>query len=56
MHNHPSGDIRPSIEDDYLTNSLIKIGKIQGINITDHIIIGDDSYYSYYDNQRDLFV
>ncbi len=56
MHNHPSGDIRPSIEDDYLTNSLIKIGKIQGINITDHIIIGDDSYYSYYDNQRDLFI
>ncbi len=56
MHNHPSGDIRPSMEDDYLTKSLIKIGKIQGINITDHIIIGDDSYYSYYDNQRDLFI
>ena len=56
MHNHPSGDIRPSMEDDYLTKSLIKIGKIQGINITDHIIIGNDSYYSYYDNQRDLFI
>ena len=56
MHNHPSGDIRPSIEDDYLTKSLIKIGKIQGINITDHIIIGNDSYYSYYDNQKDLFI
>jgi len=56
MHNHPSGDIRPSMEDDYLTKSLIKIGKIQGINITDHIIIGNDSYYSYYDNQKDLFI
>ena len=56
MHNHPSGDINPSMEDIYLTKSLIKIGKIQGINIIDHIIIGDDNYYSFYNHNKDLFI
>ena len=56
MHNHPSGDITPSIEDVYLTESLIKIGKIQGINIIDHMIISDNDYYSFFDNNKDLFV
>ena len=56
MHNHPSGDITPSMEDNYLTESLINIGKIQGIQIVDHLIIGKDNYYSYFDNQKDLFL
>ena len=56
MHNHPSGDIKPSNEDIYLTKALINIGKIQGINIVDHVIIGDNSYYSFYDNKKDLFI
>lgn len=56
MHNHPSGDINPSMEDIYLTKSLIKIGKIQGINIIDHMIIGDNNYYSFYENNKDLFI
>ena len=49
VHNHPSGDSTPSCEDLILTKSLIEIGKIQGINIVDHIIIGKD-YYSFYEN------
>ena len=56
MHNHPSGDIKPSSEDIFLTQSLVEIGKIQGINIVDHVIFGDNNYYSFYDNQRDLFL
>jgi len=56
MHNHPSGDIKPSREDIFLTKSLIEIGKIQGINIIDHMIITDNDYYSFYENNRDLFL
>ena len=56
MHNHPSGNITPSEEDVFLTKSLVEIGKIQGINIVDHLIIGKDNYYSFYDNQKDLFI
>ena len=55
MHNHPSGDITPSNEDIYLTKSLIEIGKLQGINIVDHLIFADDNYYSFYKEKEDLF-
>lgn len=50
IHNHPSGDVLPSKEDISLTNKLIEIGKIQGIGVIDHIIIGNNNYYSFYDN------
>ncbi len=56
MHNHPSGDIKPSNEDIFFTDNLIKIGKMQGINIIDHMILSDNNYYSFYDNNRDLFI
>ena len=49
IHNHPSGDIHPSKEDIRLTNSLVELGKINGIPIIDHIIIGNDNYYSFYE-------
>lgn len=50
MHNHPSGDCNPSKEDIFLTNNLVEIGKIQGINVLDHIIFGNNKYYSFNDN------
>lgn len=50
MHNHPSGDITPSIEDTKFTKSLYEIGNIQGIPVVDHIIVSDNSYYSFYEN------
>ena len=50
MHNHPSGDITPSTDDIILTKSLMEIGKLQQIPIVDHIIFGDDKYYSFYEN------
>ena len=45
-HNHPSGDTTPSKEDLEVTNLLIEAGKIIGIEILDHVIIGDDSFCS----------
>ena len=50
MHNHPSGDILPSSADIELTNSLKEIGRLQGIEILDHIIVSDSSYFSFYEN------
>lgn len=46
IHNHPSGDPTPSKEDVETTKGLIEAGKIMGINVLDHIIIGYDSYCS----------
>jgi len=51
IHNHPSGDSSPSIEDKNLTESLIEIGKINGIPLLDHLIIGNDNYYSFYEKK-----
>ena len=51
-HNHPTNDITPSKADLYFTNKLIKIGKIQGIPVIDHIIVGEKNYYSFYENNN----
>ena len=50
IHNHPSNDVIPSNEDILFTKKLVEIGKIQGINVIDHIIVGNNNYYSFYDN------
>ncbi len=50
MHNHPSGNIEPSKEDKNITNRLIKCGDIIGIEVIDHIIIGDGVYFSFKEN------
>ena len=47
VHNHPSGDPAPSSEDIVLTERLCQVGKLIGIKIVDHIIIGDGRYYSF---------
>lgn len=54
MHNHPSGDLTPSRADISFTEKLIKIGQLQGIPILDHIIVGEDEYYSFYENNNIL--
>ena len=46
-HNHPSGVARPSSDDRQLTRKLIKAGKILDIAILDHLIIGENSYFSF---------
>ena len=55
VHNHPSGDPTPSKSDDINTFELIKIGKLQKIILKDHIIIGNNKYYSYYQNGKYIF-
>jgi len=49
VHNHPSGDPRPSEEDHALTQRLITAGEILGIRVLDHIVIGDGKYVSFAD-------
>ena len=46
-HNHPSGDPTPSKEDIELTSSLAGTGKVLGIPVLDHLVIGDGLYYSF---------
>jgi len=49
VHNHPSRDRTPSRQDKEFTEKLIKAGKVLQINVLDHIIIGDNTYYSFDD-------
>ena len=51
-HNHPSGCPTPSKRDDVLTQGLLDAGKIMGIPLLDHVILGSNSYYSYADEGR----
>ncbi|MGG1515774.1 DNA repair protein RadC [Paenibacillus oryzisoli] len=46
VHNHPSGDPTPSPEDVNLTARLVEAGSIIGIDVLDHVIIGDQRYIS----------
>lgn len=48
-HNHPSGNIYPSNADKQITNNLKKAGQFLEIKILDHIIIGNDNYFSFAD-------
>jgi DNA repair protein RadC len=50
IHNHPSGDIKPSQEDILLTKRLVQAGEVIGIQVLDHIIIGDGGHFSFRDN------
>ena len=50
MHNHPSGDPTPSAEDRALTKRLVDAGKILGVRVQDHVIIGAIKYFSFADS------
>ncbi len=52
MHNHPSNNTTPSKEDIDFTNTLISLGQLQGIPIIDHIIVGNDNYYSFMEHSK----
>ena len=52
IHNHPSGDATPSKEDMEITRHLKEIGNLHGINLIDHIIIGNNNYYSFYEDNN----
>ncbi len=50
VHNHPSGDTKPSQEDILLTRRLVQAGEVLGIRVLDHIIVGDGAHFSFKDN------
>lgn len=50
VHNHPSGHVEPSTEDKNITSRLVKCGDMIGIEILDHIVIGDGKYFSFKEN------
>lgn len=47
MHNHPSGDPEPSMDDIEITSRLKKAGDILGIDVLDHIIVARNGFYSF---------
>jgi DNA repair protein RadC len=52
FHNHPSGDPSPSPEDDELTRRLKAAGLLMGIDVVDHVILGDARYSSFRETGR----
>ena len=51
LHNHPSADCVPSMEDNLLTKSLSKGKSFTGIHLYDHIIVGGDAYFSFKEHE-----
>ena len=51
-HNHPSGNIRPSREDDLLTKQVSQASECMNIRLVDHVILTDGAFYSYADEGR----
>jgi DNA repair protein RadC len=49
VHNHPSGNLKPSQQDITLTKQLKEAGKLLDINVLDHVIISEQGYYSFAD-------
>jgi DNA repair protein RadC len=52
FHNHPSGDPTPSPEDVDLTRRLVRAGEIIGIDVLDHLILAETSYFSFREARR----
>jgi DNA repair protein RadC len=52
FHNHPSGDPHPSADDVDLTRRLVAAGVLMGIDVMDHLILGDTRYYSFREDGR----
>lgn len=51
-HNHPSGNINPSEQDERLTKSIQASGKLLEIKVLDHVIVTNNSYYSFADEGK----
>ncbi len=51
-HNHPSGSVRPSRQDDQLTDQLAHAAEVMNIRLLDHLIVTDGAYYSYSDEGK----
>ena len=49
VHNHPSGDPTPSPEDVEITQRLVETGRLVGIRVLDHVVVGDDAFGSLFE-------
>ena len=54
LHNHPANDPKPSKADILFTERLMRTGEIQGIPVIDHIIVCENTYYSFYENHNKM--
>jgi DNA repair protein RadC len=52
FHNHPSGDPTPSPEDVLITRRMVDAGVIMGIDVLDHLVVAEASYFSFRENHR----
>jgi DNA repair protein RadC len=52
FHNHPSGDPEPSVDDIMLTRRLKQAGSLMGIELADHIVLGDGRWFSFRDAKQ----
>jgi len=52
VHNHPSGDAEPSQQDIDITQAVAKVTSVLSIQLMDHIIIGEGTYYSFQDSSH----
>ncbi len=50
VHNHPSGEPQPSKEDRLITQQLIHACRVMGVTVHEHLIIGDNTYFSFADH------
>ena len=46
--------MKPSVEDIQFTESMVRLGKLNAIPMVDHVIVGDTSYYSFYEDGKIL--
>lgn len=51
-HNHPSGSLTPSREDNLLTKRLVDAGELMGIKVLDHVIVSKEGYYSFLEKEE----
>lgn len=51
VHNHPSGETSPSVEDVNITTRIYTAGQLMDLHLLDHIIIGGNTYYSFKENK-----
>ena len=54
IHNHPSGNLNPSLEDTRLTDRMIKLTQLMGIPLLDHIIVGGDNHQFFSFKEKDM--
>ena len=51
LHNHPSGNLKPSQADVKITKKIVNASKIFDIKLLDHLIVADNSYFSFADHK-----